>query len=259
VLFSDLVGFTALSERLDPEETRQIMGRVFARAAEIVGRYDGRIEKFIGDAIMAIFGVPTAHEDDPERAVRAAQELHEAVAALGAELEKRIGGPLALHSGVNTGLVVTGDLKFDRGTAGPVGDTINLAARLMELAGTNEIWIGPETRRLVARTFDVEDLGSRQLKGKADAVPLARVRGARSQSASARFRGAFVGRQEELGVLLAPRSGCATGSRARSRSAARREPGRRACSRSSARAWARTCSGSRAAPTRTPRTSRTSR
>jgi class 3 adenylate cyclase/tetratricopeptide (TPR) repeat protein len=202
VLFSDLVGFTALSERLDPEETRQIMGRVFARAAEIVGSFDGRIEKFIGDAIMAIFGVPSAHEDDPVRAVRAAQQLHEAVAELSAELEKRIGGPLALHSGVNTGLVVTGELQFDRGTAGPVGDTINLAARLMDAAGKDEIFVGPETARLVARAFDLEDLGPRPFKGKAEPVPVARVRGARQQTPSARFRGKFVGRQEELGVLL---------------------------------------------------------
>ncbi len=202
VLFSDLVGFTPLSERLDPEETRQIMGRVFGCAAEIVGRYDGRIEKFIGDAVMAIFGVPTAHEDDPVRAVRAALELHEAVASLSQEVAKRIGGPLALHSGINTGLVVTGELQFDRGTAGPVGDTINLAARLMDAAGRNEIWIGPETRRLVARSFALDDLGERKLKGKSEPVSVARVRGAASQPSAARFRGAFVGRQEELGVLL---------------------------------------------------------
>jgi class 3 adenylate cyclase len=202
VLFSDLVGFTPLSERLDPEETRRIMGRLFGHAAEIVGRYDGRIEKFVGDAIMATFGVPTAHEDDPVRAVRAALELHEAVAGLGRELEKRIGGTLALHTGINTGLVVTGELQFDRGTAGPIGDTINLAARLMDAAAPSEIWIGPETRRLVARAFDVDDLGTRSLKGKAEPVPVARVHGARSRAAPVRFRGAFVGRQEELGVLL---------------------------------------------------------
>ncbi|MBI4518713.1 MAG: AAA family ATPase [Deltaproteobacteria bacterium] len=203
VLFSDLTGYTALSEKLDPEETREIMGRIFGRAAEIVGRYGGHIEKFIGDAIMAIFGVPAAHEDDPERAVRAALELHEAVEALSPEVEKRTGGPIALHTGVNTGLVVTGELKFDHGTAGPLGDTINLAARLMSLAGEGEIWIGPETRKLVASAFELQDLGQREVKGKAEPVAVARVVGASSRAAaSARFRGAFVGRQEEIGVLL---------------------------------------------------------
>ena len=86
VLFSDLSGYTALSEKLDPEETREIMGRIFGHAADIVGRYGGQIEKFIGDAIMAIFGVPAAHEDDPVRAVRAALELYEVVAELSPEV-----------------------------------------------------------------------------------------------------------------------------------------------------------------------------
>jgi predicted ATPase len=202
VLFSDLTGFTPLSERLDPEETREIMGRVFGCAAEIVGRYEGRIEKFVGDAIMAIFGVPTAHEDDPVRAVRAALELHEAVAGVSSEVEARIGGPLVLHSGINTGLVVTGELQFDRGTAGPLGDTINLAARLMDGAGKGEIWVGPETHRLVAPVFELDDLGERNFKGKSEPVSVARVRRAATQSGAVRFRGAFVGRQEELGVLL---------------------------------------------------------
>ena len=178
VLFSDLTGYTTLSERLDPEETREIMGRIFSRAAEVVGRYGGRIEKFIGDAIMAIFGVPQAHEDDPVRAIRAALELHEAVEGLRPEVQRRAGAAIALHSGINTGLVVTGELRFDRGTAGPLGDTINVAARLMAMAGTGEIWIGPETRQLVGGAFDLDDLGPREIKGKAGLLPVARVRGA---------------------------------------------------------------------------------
>ena len=198
-----MTGYTALSERLDPEETREIIARVFARAAEIIGRYEGCIEKFIGDAIMAIFGVPAAHEDDPVRAVRAALELHEAVAALSPEVETRTGMPIALHSGINTGLVVTGELQFDRGTAGPLGDTINLAARLMNGAPSGEIWVGPETRHLVARAFAFEDLGTREFKGKAEPVAVARVLSTSSRAAQAGpFRGAFVGRQAELGALL---------------------------------------------------------
>lgn len=202
VLFCDVTGFTALSERLDPEETREVMGSVFERAAEIVGRYEGRIEKFIGDAVMAIFGVPTAHEDDPVRAVRAALELHEAVATLSPQVEARTGSPIALHSGINTGLVVTGELRFDHGTAGPLGDTINLAARLMNEAPSGEIWIGPETRRLVAHAFALDDLGERTFKGKAEPVHVTRARGVTSRGEPARFRGSFVGRQAELGALL---------------------------------------------------------
>ena len=203
VLFSDLSGFTALTERLDPEETREIMSRVFGHAADIVARYDGRIEKFIGDAIMAIFGVPVAHEDDPVRAVRAALELHEAVAAMSPEIQARTGAPIALHSGVNTGLVVTGELKFDHGTVGPLGDTINLAARLMNAAPSGEVWVGRETRDLVGRVFELEDLGTREFKGKAQPVVATRVLGTSLRASQAsHFRGDFIGRHAELGALL---------------------------------------------------------
>jgi len=205
VLFSDVTGYTALAERLDPEDTRRIMGRIFGCASEIVARYEGRIEKFIGDAIMAIFGVPLAHEDDPIRALRAALELHDAIARLSPEVEARGGVPIALHSGVNTGVVVTGELQFDHGTAGPLGDTINLAARLMNAAPSGEVWVGPETRHLAERAFEFDDLGSRDFKGKAQPVPVARLRRARARSDGAggsHFRGAFVGRHAELGALL---------------------------------------------------------
>ncbi|HUI27141.1 MAG TPA: adenylate/guanylate cyclase domain-containing protein, partial [Candidatus Kryptonia bacterium] len=203
VLFSDLSGYTALSERLDPEEIREIMAAIFGRAAEIIGRYAGHIDKFIGDAVMALFGVPAAHEDDPVRAVRAALELHEAVRLIAPAVEARSGTPIALHSGVNTGLVLTGQLQFGQGTAGPLGDTINLAARLMNAAPSGEIWVGPETRRLIGRTCKLEELGARQFKGKTEPVTVARVLGTLSRSAQAsHFRGAFVGREAELGTLL---------------------------------------------------------
>jgi class 3 adenylate cyclase/tetratricopeptide (TPR) repeat protein len=203
VLFSDLSGYTALSERLDPEEIREIMAGIFSQAAEIIGRYDGHIDKFIGDAVMALFGVPVAHEDDPVRAVRAALELHEVVRAMSPAVEARSGTPIALHSGINTGLVLTGELQFGQGTAGPLGDTINLASRLMNAAPSGEIWVGPETRQLVVRAFELEDLGRREFKGKAEPVAVARVLGALLRAAQAsHFRGAFVGRQAELGALL---------------------------------------------------------
>jgi class 3 adenylate cyclase len=203
VLFSDLSGFTTLSEKLDPEEARDVMARIFASAAETVGRYQGQVEKFIGDAIMAIFGATEAHEDDPSRAIRAALEIHQAVAEQAPELERRIGIHVAMHSGINTGVVVTGELQFDRGTAGPVGDTINTAARLMSLAGPGEVYIGPETLRAVATAFEVEDLGLKHLKGKDQLIPVARIIGYAPETRRARRRhGKFVGRQEEVGILL---------------------------------------------------------
>lgn len=204
VLFSDLSGYTSLSEKLDPEEAREVMAAIFAKAAEIVRRYDGQIEKFIGDAIVAIFGVAEAHEDDPARAVRAALELHEAVAAKAPVLEGQAGARLAMHSGINTGVVVTGELHFDHGTAGPLGDTINTAARLMELAPAGEIYVGPETRRSIDTAFEVDDLGENLLKGKSHPVPIARIAGrAPGHRRPRRHRARFVGRREEIGLLLA--------------------------------------------------------
>ena len=204
ILFSDLTGFTELSERLDPEETRQILASVFGAAAEIVAKYEGRIEKFVGDAIMAIFGVPAVHEDDPVRALRAAIELHDAVARLSPGVQARTGVAIALHSAVNTGVVVTGEQQFGSGTAGPLGDTINLAARLMGAAPSGEIWVGPQTRLLAELAFEFDDLGELSFKGKAQPVAVARLLHVRAHSltATSHFRASFVGREMELGALL---------------------------------------------------------
>ena len=204
VLFSDVSGYTSLSERLDPEETREIMARIFRQAADIVGRYGGQIEKFIGDAIMVIFGLPIANEDDPFRAARAAIEMHAMVANLAPEVQQRSGVLVSLHSGINTGVVVTGELKFDRGTAGPLGDTINLAARLMAQATDGQILLGPQTAKLIQDRFVIEAMGPRAFKGKAEAVPVARLVGAARPGLAARHnKAALVGRAEELSSLLA--------------------------------------------------------
>jgi class 3 adenylate cyclase len=98
-----------IRERLDPEEVKEIMSRIFGDIAQVVSKYEGFVEKFIGDAVMALFGVPKAHEDDPVRAIRAAGEINDLVAAMSPQLEDKIGKPLSMHSGINTGLVVTGD------------------------------------------------------------------------------------------------------------------------------------------------------
>ena len=118
VLFSDLSGYTAMCERLDPEEVKEIMGRIFGDIAQVVTKYEGFVEKFVGDAVMALFGVPKAHEDDPVRAIRAAGEIHDLLEALSPQLEEKIGKSLSMHSGINTGLVVTGKVDLEKGTRG---------------------------------------------------------------------------------------------------------------------------------------------
>ena len=138
-LFSDLSGYTAMSERLDPEEVKEITGKIFDEVCKIISKYEGFVEKFAGDAVMALFGATTAHEDDPVRAIRAAREIHDLVEAKSPELEGRIGQPLSMHTGINTGLVVTGKVETEKGTHGVAGDTINLASRLSGLAKAGEI------------------------------------------------------------------------------------------------------------------------
>jgi len=147
VLFSDLTGYTAMSEKLDPEDVKEITSRIFGEVSEIVSKYDGFIEKYAGDAVMAMFGVPTAHEDDPIRAVKAAREIHERVNRISPEIESRTGQPVSMHTGITTGLVVTGEVNMKIGTHGSAGDTINCAARLSSLAKPGEILIDMDTCR----------------------------------------------------------------------------------------------------------------
>lgn len=170
VLFSDLSGFTNLGERLDPEEVRGIMERFFAGAAKSVSRYGGTVQKYIGDAVVAVFGVPSAHEDDASRAVHAAREIHALVEVLSPEVERRAGQAIAMHSGINTGLVVTGVGQTGEGNMGVVGDTVNVASRLCSLAQPGEILVGADTHALTERAFRYEQLPEQRVKGKAEAV-----------------------------------------------------------------------------------------
>jgi adenylate cyclase len=128
-------------------------GRLFDWVSAIISEYEGFIEKFVGDSVMAVFGFPKAHEDDPLRAIRAARKIHARIAKFSRTLEPNIGRPLTMHSGINTGLVVTGETERKKGTHGLVGDTINLAARLQGLAKTDEILVGEATFRLAKRIF----------------------------------------------------------------------------------------------------------
>jgi class 3 adenylate cyclase/tetratricopeptide (TPR) repeat protein len=175
VLFSDLSGYTAMSEKLDPEEVKEIMSRIFGEIAQVVTKYEGFIEKFVGDAVMAIFGVPKAHEDDPVRAILAAREIHDLVETMSPGLEKKIGRPISMHTGINTGLVITGEVNMERGTHGVTGDTINLASRLQNLAQKGEILVGHNTYHQAEGHFFFESIEPTTVKGKADPVKVYKV------------------------------------------------------------------------------------
>jgi len=175
VLLSDLSGYTAMSERLDPEEVKEIMSRVFGEITSIVNKYEGSIQKFIGDAVVAFFGVPKAHEDDPVRAIRAAREIHSFVESISPQIEQGVGRSLSMHTGINTGLVVTGQVDQEGSTIGVLGDTINLASRLSDLAKAGEILVGHDTYRQAEGHFRFEDLERTTLKGKTEPVQVYKV------------------------------------------------------------------------------------
>ena len=151
VLFCDVTGSTALGERIDPESLRRVMARYFETAKAIVERHGGTVEKFIGDAVMAVFGVPAVHEDDALRAVRAADELRDGLGELNDELEAGYGTRLELRMGVNTGEVVTGTEERLA-----TGDAVNVAARLEQAAQPGEVLLGEETYRLVRDGVEAE-------------------------------------------------------------------------------------------------------
>ena len=205
VIFSDLSGYTAMSEKLDPEEVKEITSRIFGEISKAIDKYEGFVEKFVGDAVMALFGVPKAHEDDPIRAIRAAREIHELVDALSPELEKRIGQPISMHTGINTGLVVTGDVDMVKGTHGVAGDTINLASRLSGLAESGEILVGLDTCRQAEGLFRFQALEPTMVKGKAEPVLVHKLLSAKERPVTIRrlsgLRADLIGRKAELAQL----------------------------------------------------------
>lgn len=193
--FSDLSGYTALNESLDPEEVEAIMARIKREAVAVIERHGGTVNQFVGDEIMALYGVPVARRDDPGRALRAAFELHAAVRAIGAELAPRIGCALGMHTGASTGLVVVRRSDVRAGQFTVTGDTVNTAARLRSLAADDEIVVGAETWREVSTLFDAEAGDAVSVKGKQQPVIPYRIRGERSHADAGR---PFVGRTEEL-------------------------------------------------------------
>jgi class 3 adenylate cyclase len=166
VMFSDLVGSTALSARMDPEDLREVISAYQRCIAETVQRFGGFVAKYLGDGALIYFGYPQAHEDDAERAVRAGLELIAAVGALGPPV------PLQTRVGIATGLVVVGDLigSGESQERGIVGETPNIAARLQAGAEPNTVVIAESTRKLLGNLFELQDLGGRALKGMGDPV-----------------------------------------------------------------------------------------
>ena len=198
VLFADISGSTALGERLDPESLRGIMSRYFEKMRSAIEQHGGTVEKFIGDAVMAVFGVPTVHEDDALRAVRAASQMREILDTLNAELERDFGARLQVRIGINTGEVVAGDPSA--GETFVTGDTVNVAARFEQTAEPGEVVFGEETHRLVRDAVRVEPVEPLELKGKTDKVPAFRLVEvtAGAPAFARRLDSPLVGREEEL-------------------------------------------------------------
>lgn len=212
VLFADLTGFTSLAEGLDPETLRAFQNALFEVMAQAVARYDGFVEKFVGDAVMAVFGAPHAHEDDPVRAVDAALAMMAGVDALSRQWTPRLSRAVTLHIGVHTGSVVAGSLGSGAGGSYAVtGDTVNTASRLLSAAEPGTVLVSGATRALAQHRFDFGPAAELALRGKARPMEVFRVAGLRGDAAHASPRGlgdlglsaCLVGRNAQLAQLLA--------------------------------------------------------
>ena len=200
VLFADLVGFTSASEKRDAEETRELLSRYFDTCRRLIELYGGTVEKFIGDAVMAVWGTPVATEDDAERAVRAALDLVAAVSALGDEVGAE---NLRARAGV-----LTGEAAVTLGAEGEgmvAGDLVNTTSRIQALAPPSSVYAGESTRRATEQTIVYEDAGAHELQGKSGLYPLFRalrvVSGARGSLKAEGLEAPFVGRDRELRLV----------------------------------------------------------
>jgi predicted ATPase/class 3 adenylate cyclase len=206
VMFADVSGFTAMSESLDPEEVSEVMHEVLRRLGECVVDFGGVIDKYTGDGLMALFGAPIAHEDDPERSIRAAIWMITRMGDVNAQVGNRLVKPLDIHIGINTGLVVAGRVGGGAKREYTVfGDAVNVAARLESLSEAGQILVGERTARIAERTFDFETLPPVEVKGKKEALQPRLVIGAKARPRPARgveeLERVFVDRDAETATL----------------------------------------------------------
>ena len=202
VFFSDLKGSTPLAERLDTEALREVLNQYFNTMRTVLEKHGGTVEKYIGDAIMAVFGLPQLHEDDALRAVRAAAEMQEELVRINAEFEETYGVRLENRTGINTGEVVAGDVSVGHRLV--TGDTVNVAARLEQNAPTMEVLLGEKTYRLVKDAVEAEAVEPLELKGKSEPMPAYRLIsvGHHEEGVARRLDAPMVGREDELEVLM---------------------------------------------------------
>ncbi len=205
-LYVDISGYATISERLDPEAVKDLVSNIFGEIAQIVIKYEGHIETFAGDQVMAFFGVPRVHEDDPVRAVKAAREIHEVTRRISLKAREIIGHPLWVHIGINTGLAVTGHFDFEKAAAERIaGDAVNVASRLCTLAKPGETLVGQATYAQAEGFFDFEPLKPFEIEGETMPARAYRLKSLRMLP-SKRYRisghrAALIGRQREMGVL----------------------------------------------------------
>lgn len=204
VLFADISGFTAMSEKLDPEDVTDLMNGCLSRMADVVMKYEGYVDKFVGDCIMALFGAPIAHENDPELAVRAALEMREVTRDYNKQLPVKLEKPLTLHIGINSGMVIAGGVGSDDNMAyTAMGDTVNLASRMESIAGGGQIFISKFTHNLVRNKFDFKEHEPIKVKGKQDPVSVYEVEGIRTSRpvSDQPVKTPLIGRSEEMKSL----------------------------------------------------------
>jgi class 3 adenylate cyclase len=208
ILFCDVTGSTALAEHMDPEEWTGIMNSAFKHLNESIARYDGTVARLMGDAILAFFGAPLAHEDDPERAVLAGLEILNSISPLRQRLKEERDIEFNVRVGINTGLAVVGEVGSEiRGEYTAMGDAVNLAARMEQTAAPGTIQISEDTYQHVSKLFEVEPLGNIQIKGKDQAVQTYRVLQTKSEMPRRRgledigLSSPLVGREVELSKI----------------------------------------------------------
>ena len=205
ILFTDLTGYTALSEKYDPEDIQTLTVAIQSKVAAIILKYHGYLERVIGDGIMAVFGLPMSHEDDPVRAIKAAREIHQTVAGMQPFKSMDDVEPISMHTGINTGLVVTANPHPKDGAYQLSGDAVNLASRLSDMAEPGTIIVGSETYRQASGIFDFEVRPPQTVKGKTDVILAYAVVRAKDRPVTVRrktgLQSRLVGRRLEMSQL----------------------------------------------------------